>query len=293
MVVPRPRTQGAPVIVITGATEDPASGEQCGPAAQTMFRQTLLNADDGEQVSLAGPTRRVERRMRPEVLDARALAGLGEIGAEPGARVGRYLREAGVRRHLVLAGVEEQHLVGPRPDRLQHLGRPAQPVAPDEVVPDGETERAVRGRNGDDVVGAQREREHADVVEPAPADGEDRGPVRGRVALDRDRRDAGPPEPDREVALARTDVNGALDGLLADDREHGLPTRLRARRAGYRPNRERRNGLVDAVPQDVEPEPKAVEHVVDALSRDHSLYRPLDRGPAMGGGVGLGPGLLP
>src|SRR5204863_2838620 len=36
------RTQGASISVDMGATEDAAGGEQRGPAAQTVFRQTLL-----------------------------------------------------------------------------------------------------------------------------------------------------------------------------------------------------------------------------------------------------------
>jgi hypothetical protein len=38
------RTQGASISVDMGATEDGARGEERGPAAQTVFRQTLLGA---------------------------------------------------------------------------------------------------------------------------------------------------------------------------------------------------------------------------------------------------------
>ena len=41
MLVPRPRTQGAPGIIITGATDDTALGRAARPGAQTMFRRTL------------------------------------------------------------------------------------------------------------------------------------------------------------------------------------------------------------------------------------------------------------
>ena len=68
MLVPRPRTQGAPIVTTTGATEDPASGRRgvaCDadlkaqaallagppskrPGGSAIFRQTLLGSIAGE-----------------------------------------------------------------------------------------------------------------------------------------------------------------------------------------------------------------------------------------------------
>src|SRR4029453_15083368 len=47
MLVPRPRTQGAPIVVTTGATEDPVSGRAARPGDSAMSRQTLLNFPHG------------------------------------------------------------------------------------------------------------------------------------------------------------------------------------------------------------------------------------------------------
>src|SRR4029077_15725663 len=74
----------------TGKAESP-------PGLSWLLRERswpwCSDAHDREQVPLDGPARGVERRVRTEVLEARALAGRCEIVAEPGARVGRHLRE--------------------------------------------------------------------------------------------------------------------------------------------------------------------------------------------------------
>ena len=170
---------------------------------------------------------------------------------------------------------------------LQHLGRALQPVVAHEVVPDGQTDRAVRAGDGDDVLRRQREREHAHVFEPAAPHREHRRSGSPGIALERDRRNSGLAEHDREVALARTDVDRALDRLLADDREHRVPARFRALAPRRGPEGEIRDRLVDAVRERVDAEADAVEHVVHASPRHDPLRDSLGRRPAVRAGVGL------
>jgi hypothetical protein len=96
-------------------------------------------------------------------------------------------------------------------------------VIADEVVPDREKEDAIGGGDDDDIVRCELEGEHADVVEPASPNGEDRSAKRDRITLDRDHRDTCFPEHDREVALGGSDVDGALDGPRPDDGQHRRP----------------------------------------------------------------------
>ena len=130
-------------------------------------------------------------------------------------------------------------------------------------------ERAIGGGNGDDVARRQRKSQHADVVETASTDGEHRGAGRTRSAFERDRRDPGLAEHDREVALTRTDVDRRLDRLLAHDRQDRLPTRFGAEATGRVGAWKRGDRLVDAVRKRVDAEPDVVEHGVDAIPRQH------------------------
>src|SRR4029453_10988871 len=74
MLVPRPRTQGAPVIAITGATEDPDSGRAARP-------------DGSDHISPNPPTRSaVDRKLlglgaprAPALLDVPALDPLEQV----------------------------------------------------------------------------------------------------------------------------------------------------------------------------------------------------------------------
>ena len=102
------------------------------------------------------------------------------------------------------------------------------------------------------------------------------------IALERDRRDSGLAEHDREVALAGADVDRGLDGLLArrpgsiaSQRDSEPPPRLRADPG------KRRDGLVDAVRERVDAESDVVEHRVDALPRHEPLRHALEPRPAM------------
>src|SRR5262245_22307936 len=72
MVVPRPRTQGAPVIPLPGRLRTRPRGEQRGPVAQTMFRRVLLHSTSGARslraddlVVRAAPARPDRRRSAP------------------------------------------------------------------------------------------------------------------------------------------------------------------------------------------------------------------------------------
>src|SRR5438034_3892523 len=91
MVVLRPRTQGAPVIAITGATEDPASGRAARPGGSdhvppsplsspgaTATAAASASAPAGEAAASSARARRCKRRAesRRQVSDRqRARAG--------------------------------------------------------------------------------------------------------------------------------------------------------------------------------------------------------------------------
>src|SRR5262245_48356346 len=53
MLVPRPRTQGAPLACPKGATEDPVSGRAARPGGSARFRRTLHLLDGTQCPALA------------------------------------------------------------------------------------------------------------------------------------------------------------------------------------------------------------------------------------------------
>src|SRR5215475_3314899 len=87
-----------------------------------------------EQIPLGWAALGIECSVQAEVFDAAAGAGPREVVLEPGACVGRHLRQRVVGRHLRLAGVEEHDDARLAPDRPQHPGRRFEAVGADEVV---------------------------------------------------------------------------------------------------------------------------------------------------------------
>src|SRR4249919_1814313 len=102
MVVPRPRTQGAPVVTTTGATEDPAAGRAARPGGSAMLRHSTRSPLASRQ----GPPGLLAMTNPIELLEQRQLrADLPQFKAGDTVRVHFQVIEGQRRRVQVFEGI--------------------------------------------------------------------------------------------------------------------------------------------------------------------------------------------